>query len=270
VQHGKVPPSGAEIAVTGYRHGGGSTGNVGAGTLTALQRSIPYIGSVTNLREATGGVDPETVENAKLRGPMTLRTGQRAVTAGDYERLTSEASPAVARARCLPPNRPAGPVRVLVVPTVDKPADQLVLDDFALTDDLVATISAHLDERRVLGTTVEIGTPYYNGVTVAALVQALPGRPAAQVKQRAVDALYRYVNPVVGGPDGRGWPFDAPLNAATVFQLLGDVDGVERVDEVVFFEYDLRRGERVGTGQEIVRADPHTLFMSAAHQVVVR
>ena len=69
-QHGAVPPEGAQVMVTGYRSGGGAIGNVGAGTLTGLRAAIPYIASVTNLRPATGGVDPETIDNAKLRGPQ--------------------------------------------------------------------------------------------------------------------------------------------------------------------------------------------------------
>jgi predicted phage baseplate assembly protein len=270
VQHGAIPPGGAEISVTGYRYGGGSAGNVGANTLTAMQTTIPFIGSVTNLRAAQGGVDPETVDNAKLRGPMTLRTGQRAVTAHDFERLTLEASPAVARARCLAPAQPGGPVRVLVVPHTDKLAANLVLDDFALAEDLVATISAHLDERRVVGTSIEIGTPYYQGVTVAALIRNKPASPAPIVKERCLEALYRFVNPVTGGTHGEGWPFDTDLNSATITQLLGSVDGVERVEEVLFFEYDVRNGTRLGAGREVVRLDAQALFLSVAHQVVVR
>ncbi|MCU1381230.1 MAG: hypothetical protein JWN29_4213 [Acidimicrobiales bacterium] len=270
VQHGAVPPGGAEIGVSGYRYGGGAPGNVGANTLTSLQTTIPFIGSVTNLRAATGGVDAETVDNAKLRGPMTLRTGQRAVTAHDFERLTLEASPAVARSRCLPPERPGGPVRVLVVPYADKPAEELVLDDFALSDELVATVSGHLDERRVVGTSIEIGTPYYQGVTVAALVKTLPGRPAGLVRQRSLDALYRFVNPLTGGPQGEGWPFDTDLNSAIITQLLSGIDGVERVEEVLFFEYDVRNGSRLGAGREVVRLDTQALFLSVAHQVVAR
>lgn len=269
-QHGAIPPSGAEVVVTGYRHGGGAGGNVGRGTLTALQTTIPYIGTVTNLTPASGGVDPESVENAKRRGPMTLRTGQRAVTADDFQRLTLEASPAVARARCLPPSRPGGPVRVLVVPHVNRPNDEMGLDDFALTPDLVRAISTHLDARRVVGTSIEIGTPFFQGVTVAALLKALPGRPPTLVRQRALDALYGFVNPLAGGPDGEGWPFDADLNAATLFQLLAGVDGVDRVDEVLFFEYDLRNRVRIGAAREVVRLDSQALFLSAAHQVVVR
>lgn len=270
VQHGAIPPETSEIRVTGYRHGGGSEGNVGAGTLTSLRRSIPYVSRVTNLRPARGGVDGETVENAKLRGPMTLRTGGRAVTAADYERLTHEASTEVARARCLAPSQAGGPVRLLVVPQVRARPDELHLDDLALSDDLVAEVSAHLDPRRVLGTIVEIGTPYYQGVTVAALVRVLPGRPADLVRQRALDLLYRYIHPLIGGPDGNGWPDDTDLNAAGISQLVESIEGVDRVDELLLFEYDLRTGTRHGPARERIRLDENSLFISAAHQVVVR
>jgi predicted phage baseplate assembly protein len=270
VQHGAIPPGGAHVAVSGYRYGGGASGNVGANTLTAMQTTIPYIGAVTNLVAASGGVDPETVENAKLRGPMTLRTGQRAVTAHDFERLTLEASPAVARARCLPPARPGGPVRILVVPENKKSSRTLVLDDFALSDELIGTIAAHLDERRVVGTTIEIGTPYYQGVTVAALLRNRTASPAPIVKERCLSALYEFVNPLTGGPQGNGWPFDSDLNSAIITQLLSAVDGVERVEEVLFFEYDVRNGQRIGAGREVVRLDSQALFLSVAHQVVVR
>ena len=90
------------------------------------------------------------------------------------------------------------------------------------------------------------------------------------VKDRAIAALYRYLNPLTGGPDGGGWPFDADLNTANVFQVLETVEGVERVEEVLFFEYDLRNHERIGFGREVIKLERHSLFLSANHQVVVR
>jgi predicted phage baseplate assembly protein len=269
-QHGAIPRDGSEIVVTGYRHGGGAYGNVGAGTLTSMRTTVPFVDRVTNLSPAAGGVDAESVENAKLRGPMTLRTGERAVTAKDYERLALGSSVEVARARCLPPIEPSGPVRLLVVPHVRRPPDTQEIDDFALSPELVRQISDHLDHRRVLGTTVEVGVPYYQGVTVAALVQAQPGRPATLVRQRAVDLLYRYINPLTGGVDGDGWPFDTDLNAAPIAQLLEAIEGVDRVEEVLLFEHDLRTGLRHGGGKELIRLDSQSLFLSARHQVVVR
>jgi hypothetical protein len=90
------------------------------------------------------------------------------------------------------------------------------------------------------------------------------------VRQRALDTLTRFINPLVGGPDGTGWVFDADINAAAIAQLLEAVDGVERVEEALLFEYDLRTGRRIGNGKDIIRLDAHSLFLSAPHQVVVR
>ncbi|MGN6599730.1 MAG: putative baseplate assembly protein [Actinomycetes bacterium] len=269
-QHGAIPPDGAEILVTGYRTGGGTVGNVGARTLNHLRTNVPFIREVTNLQAASGGVDAETIDEAKARGPLTLRSGQRAVTAGDFERLTREASVEVARARCLPAATPGGAVRVLVVPQVRKPVADHGLDDFAIPAPLLACISDHLDERRLVGTAVEVGTPFYQGLSVATLLRALPGRPAAVIAQRAKDLLTRYINPLVGGPDGNGWPFDTDLNSATLAAMLEAIDGVERVDEVLLFEYDLRTGRRLGSARDVVRLARDSLFLSAAHQVVVR
>ena len=269
-QHGRIPRDGSEIAVTGYRYGGGASGNVGARTLTVPRTALPYVAGVINLAPGRGGVDAETVAEAKVRGPLTLRTGQRAVTAGDYEQLTLESSIEVARARCLPSATGRSPIRLLVVPQVRTDPRTQQLDDFALSAPLLAAITEHLDGRRLVGSAVEVKTPYYQGVSVAALVHAPPGRPLALVRQRAVDVITRYINPLTGGPEGNGWPFDADINSATVQQLLEAVEGIDRVDEVQLFEFDLRSGQRIGAGRDAVRLDAHSLFLSGPHRVVVR
>lgn len=269
-QHGAIPAEGAQITVSGYRVGGGTAGNVGARTITALRSSLPYIRHVENAEPARGGVDAETVENARQRGPHTLRAGARAVTASDFERLTAQADAGIARVRCLPPVAGGDAIRVLVVPSLDEHLREPQLDDFALPPAMIERVSTYLDERRLLGSTIEIGTPYYQGVTVAALVTARPGRPVTMVRERITDALYRLINPLTGGQDGGGWPFDTDLNTASLYQLIEAIEGVERVDEVLLFEYDLRNGERIGAGRELIRLQPDSLFCSARHQVVVR
>ena len=268
--HGAVPPDGARIVATRYRHGGGATGNVGPGTISSLRTTIPYVARVENARAAVGGVDPESVDEAKLRGPQSLRAGARAVTAPDFERLAVQADPSIARVRCLPPERTGGAIRMLLVPSLDTDTSRLALDDFALSKATIDKVSTFLDERRILGTTIEIGTPFYQGVTIASLLVARPGRPLAAVKERALDALYDFLNPLTGGPDGNGWPFDTDLNSAAVYQLLEAIEGVERVQEVLFFEYDLRNRTRIGSARDVVKLERDSLFLSAFHQVVVR
>jgi predicted phage baseplate assembly protein len=269
-QHGAVPPEGALIVVREYRHGGGTAGNVGSGTLTALRTTIPFVDRVENLRSARGGVDAETDENVKLRGPMTLRTGQRGVTTDDFERLALQSTTQVVRSRCLRPTEFGKPVRVLVVPQVEKrPADHTI-DDYVLTDPLYRTVSTYLDERRLLGDTVEVTTPYFVGVSVAALVRAATGRPPTIVREQVLEALYQYLNPITGGPDGGGWPWDVPVSTAALTAMVAEVRGVVAVDDLAMFAVDLRNGQRIGEAKEVLRIDSRSLFLGFQHRVIVR
>lgn len=269
-QYGAIPEEQAQIWVTGYRYGGGRRGNVGAGKLTVPLTAIQSLDNVRNLAPATGGVDAETVENAKIRGPLYLRGGHRAVTARDFERLTLEAAPGVARSRCLPPSAAGEPVRLLVVPRVDIAPESLTLRDLALPAELVDQIKLYLDDRRLLTTRVRIDVPSYQGITVAAEVHAAPTVRPEKVRLDAESALYAFINPITGGPDGRGWPFDFDLSIGDIFSVLRGVPGVARAETVHMFLADLRGQRPPEEAGQRVRLTREELFLSVAHRVVVR
>ncbi len=97
-----MPPKGAVLRFTRYRHGGGRDGNVTAHALTVLKSTIPGVDTVTNPDAASGGVTPRSSTHARQRAAMEIRTRYRAVTAEDFEFLAGEASPR-GRARRLHP-----------------------------------------------------------------------------------------------------------------------------------------------------------------------
>jgi predicted phage baseplate assembly protein len=267
-QHGAIPAIDAQITVTGYRYGGGRRGNVGAGKLRVLRTSIPFVAEVTNRVPATGGVDTETVDNAKVRGPMALRSGDRAVTIEDFERLTADAAPGVSRARCIPP-QPGQPIRVLVVPRVSSPVARLKLSDFALHPELVAAIKTYLDARRLLTAQVSIAEPRYQGVMVVAQVRPVAGMREESIRERATSALYDFLNPVTGGPDHQGWPFGGSLMDGDIHALLRGVPGVATVTRVYFFLADMRSLKVDPHEYQRLALPPDTLLMSHQHQIVV-
>ncbi len=100
-QYGGIPPKGSTLRMSAYRIGGGSGGNIARGQVRVLKTSVPYIARVENRDAASGGVEGESVENAKLRGPLELRASGRAVTAEDFEELARTAAPDAARVRCV-------------------------------------------------------------------------------------------------------------------------------------------------------------------------
>ncbi len=280
-RHGAVPPRDAEITVSGYRYGGGEVGNVGAGTVAVMRSTLPFIERAENRKRATGGVDPETVDNAKVRGPLTLATGGRAVTAADFERLTIEAARSVARAKCPRVEDPRQPIRVLVVPRVDVAPAELTVADLELDDGLVDDIADYLGERKLLGRRVVIGEPEYVGVSIVARVVAAAGNTGdgddddaspSQLKalqQRCLDSLYRFVDPLHGGPEGTGWPFGWDLHAGGLFQRLVSIPGVDEIEDVLIFKADPVTGEREGRALDRYELPELSLFMSVRHYVLV-
>ena len=117
---------------------------------------------------------------------------------------------------------------------------------------------------------MELGAPFYQGVSVAALVHPGPNRPADVVRDRVLNVIYDFIHPVTGGPDGTGWPWDGDLNSGMIGQIISEVEGVERVDDVALFHWDARNGTRVGQAMETVRLQPRSIFLSGTHRVVVR
>ena len=86
--------------ITSYRSGGGRRGNVTAGQVRVLKTSVPYVARVENRVAAVGGADAETLDDAKVRGPMLLRSRGRAVTAEDFVQLAQDVAPEAARVHC--------------------------------------------------------------------------------------------------------------------------------------------------------------------------
>lgn len=270
-QYGAVPEYGATVRLRRYATGGGRVGNVGKGAIQTLKSSIPFVSKVENLEAAWGGVDGETVEEAKARGPILLRTRSRAVTAEDYEALTLEAAPDVARVRCVTAGDDevdAGAVRVLIVPAAAQVAGKIDFAELVPGQETLQRISDRLDEVRLIGTRVLVSPPRYRGVTVVARVIARPRLDKARVRADALEALYKHLNPISGGRDGKGWEFGRPVQAGDVYALLQRVRGVDLVEDVRLFGANPVTGER---GEETQRldVDRHSLIFSYEHHVKV-
>ncbi|MFD5109370.1 putative baseplate assembly protein [Streptomyces cinereoruber] len=271
-QFGAVPPKGAAIRALRYGTGGGRAGNVARSTISVLRSSIPYIARVENREAARGGVDGETVEEAKARAPITLRAQERAVTARDYEELARRAAPEAARIACLAADAAeAGEnaVRVLVVPqAVPDRGGRLRFEQLVPGGELLSRVTGFLDERRPLGTRLAVGPPFYQGVTVVATLHAFRAADAERVRAGALDVLYAYLDPLTGGAHGEGWAFGRPLRAGEVFAALQRVPGVELVDEVLLHPADPLTGRR-GDATDRIELSPSALLFPFDHRVRV-
>ena len=245
-RYGAVPPKRAELRLRKYATGGGRRGNVSDRTLTVLRSPIANVASVENRRPASGGVDGEDIENAKLRGPITLRTGDRAVTPEDFEQLAREAAPELARVECIPAidEDHAGEARVLVIPKVESADGELRFEQLVPSVEMINRIKEYLDRRRVIGARILVTPPYYRGLTIAAKLVARREFDPKDVERRAREDLYASFSPISGGRDGKGWEFGRPVLQGDVYAVLQAVRGVERVEDCRLFEANPITGQR--------------------------
>ena len=80
---GRKPAAGATFTAS-YRRGSGTRGNVGAEAIARIEFAGDGITRVRNPIAATGGRDPEALEQVRQFAPRAFRSQERAVTEADY------------------------------------------------------------------------------------------------------------------------------------------------------------------------------------------
>jgi hypothetical protein len=217
------------------------------------------LGSITNRGPATGGANEEDQDHAAGRAAAALWAHERlvelcpqdqcatldqldrsdvlgraaparATTLVDFERLALDVpGTRVARARAwtgLDPRYPClkapGTVSIIVVPELPLGRPQPSLG-------LLRAVRRYLDRRRVICTRLIVVGPDYLEVGIQAKVRARAATRAERIRQDIISALDAFLDPLRGGPAGRGWPFGRDVYRSEVMQVLESVPGVDHV-----------------------------------------
>lgn len=269
-RYGALPPKGAMLIMKGYRYGGGQIGNVAADTLSVLKSALPYVDRVTNREPAHGGMDAESLENAKMRVPGYMRSLGRAVTASDFEYLTHEAAPGqVGRAYCLqPPLTNQGEIVMLIIPRIPRIEGFIAPESLELSTEVHDTIQNYLDERRLLSTKLDVTQPAYQWVETEVRFSVSQHYDFEKVRGAVETRLFDFINPLIGGQDGKGWPFGRSLFVADVMAVLQTIPGVNFIRSVKLFPitYDKRQYIRGAEKQEI-QVPAHGVVASYQHNI---
>lgn len=171
---------------------------------------------------------PEALDEEVRATVRRMRTIDRAVTPADFEQLAMRADSRVARAVCVPDadltssatdtrfDPRQGHVSVVIVPTVGV--------DVA---PLLPLVTSFLEPRRLLGTYVHVVAAPQVPIGVAFTLHLLPDAVGSVVRQRAIETLAAYFDPLSGG-DGTGW-LGRDVYVSDLYRLLDTVPGVDFV-----------------------------------------
>lgn len=249
---GEMPPAGSAFTAT-YRMGNGRAGNVGSEAISRIAIKGGGINRVRNPFPASGGTDPEPIEQVRLYAPQAFRTQERAVTEADYEEMAQK-HPGVQKAKAT--IRWTGSWHTAFV-TIDRKGGSDVTDDFK------KEMLTFLERYRIAGYDIEINSPIYVPLEIAMNVCVKPGYFRSNVKQSLLLAFSNHE--LVNG--GRGFfhpdnfTFNQPVYLSRIYEAALGVAGIAWVEVTLFQRWgklplrEIENGVLIPGTLEIIRLD---------------
>jgi hypothetical protein len=130
--------------------------------------------------------------------------------------------------------------------------------------ELLRYVKNFIDERRLVATVLEVVKPTYVEVSIkVTLIRRTVGQ-TDRVRREIEQRLRRYLHPLVGGKDDKGWPFGRSVYKSDLAHIIEDIPGVELIDAITIYDEDRR------IAVEAVRLKPEDLVHLVNVAVVER
>lgn len=230
---GRIPPVNSQITAT-YRTGGGTSGNVGANTISyiitngtsGLTVKNQYI-DAEDSGAAVGGADRESTDAIRVNAPLSLRSLDRAVATADYAALAVKggAAKAVAVADVYTS------VTVYIVPFGDKGVTGNGVTPSGTFNSLKTTLNTFLIDKIPANTSVTFQPASYVDVLIDASITCLPQYKQSKIQAdvtAALDTLFDIDNVV----------FNDRISINDITSTINSIEGVAFVELEKFVRTD--------------------------------
>ena len=257
--NGMIPAMGENnVKAFSYQTGGGAEGNIKELEIKSLKSAVSGIDKVLNPEAADGGAIVATLDQMLEIGPAMISHRNRAVTAEDFEWLAQKASRKIAKVKCLSNTsnqintnnehlKKTGWVTVIIVPNENIPNPVPSLE-------LKRKVRSYLEEH--CANTVSspghiwVDGPTYIDISVSVDVFVTSIDLISVVDREVKTKLDEFFHPLTGGPEGTGWDFGRDVNVADIYALLGEIDGLEHIENLIL-DYDIPNKEFLFCWNEI-------------------
>ncbi len=227
--HGAIPPSGAGQTIrVSYTAGGGESGNLPAGNLNQMMRTVGFINQVTNPQITSGGSGQENLQEAVARRAARLRHGGRAVTASDYETLAMEASRSVLRVKCFSnyseDGRPRPGSVTLVLLQKDFLAGGLYFE--RVKQEVLRYITPLLPAPMAAPGRFAVAEPVF--FRLRCRIDIVVGDPndVFEVRRQVLERIEEFLDPVKGNFNKKGWEIGQIPNEVQIANAVRNTPGL--------------------------------------------
>ena len=255
--YGAIPAQGS-LFFARYRTGNGISGNVGAGSIVHILSDNPAITEAINPMPARGGRDGESIDEVRMKAPVSFRTQERAVTLEDYAAI-AERFPEVEKAAATFHWTGSW---ITIILTVDRRGGLPVDDDFK------KRLLLFMEKYRMMCHDVQVESPIFVTLDLDLTICIKPEYYWSHIKTPLLQVLGS--KQLADGRLGLFHPdrltFGQAIYLSSICEAALSVEGVKSVEVTRFARRDdpggdaLNQGYLALRGPEIARLDNNQNF----------
>jgi hypothetical protein len=98
--------------------------------------------------------------------------------------------------------------------------------------EIMRYIKRYLDERRLVGTIVNVIKPRYKDLSIKVTLLRRTVGTSDRLRREIEIKLRRFLHPLFGGRDGKGWEFGRPVLKSDLVHYIEEIPGVDGVDSI--------------------------------------
>jgi hypothetical protein len=220
---GRIPNNGAEIFAY-YRVGGGTIGNVSAGSIKFILTNFvaglavgnPTVGETSGA--ASGGADPESTDSIRVNAPKSIRSLNRAVSLADYSALAIQV-PGVAKA--VSDADVFSSVTLFIAPYGDSGLQVDGITSSVVFNNLAEEVLDYFTDKIPPGVSLTLQPPSYVDVRIKLDCVILSQYKRSQVEANIVAAINQLF-------DFDNVSFNDSIYPSDLYKVLGEVEGISR------------------------------------------
>lgn len=269
--HGRIPcsSSGDHIRIC-YSIGGGSCGNVPAGTVSGSQFALGLVTEITNPMPLYGGNDMEQLSAALQRTAADFQNGGRCVTAQDYEEITRRTERSILKVKCIAGYNAEGAhergsVTILILRSdFSQESSGFYLVQEKLRREIQSRCAASLSPNKCY-----IIHPHYIRICVTARVLVADSSRMFRMKEQILQKVAAFLHPITGNFDGDGWEIGEIPNWRQIENAIRSIRGVSYVESLMMRAFTVQGQEQVELDLNHLTAAAFCIAISGEHSVQV-
>jgi hypothetical protein len=242
--YGAAPEQGSTFYAR-YRTGNGISGNVGAGSIAHILSDDPAITGACNPMPARGGTEAESIDEVRMKAPVSLRTLERAVTLEDYA-VIAERFPEVEKAAAT--FHWTGSWHTINL-TIDRKGGLAVDEDFK------KRMLQYMERFRMTGHDLLVEGPIYVSLDLDLTVCIKPEYYKSHIKSALLQVLgsEQLANGRLGIFHPDRLTFGQTIYLSSIYEAALSVEGVESVEVTRFIRRDDPGSEALNQGYLAMR-----------------